>query len=845
MVWFFQPQSGRLVLTFQKLVCRVRVRLGCAGLLFSAVAVGPVWAQEPVPERDLSVPIVMGASVEFYPYSYTENGGPLKGFAVDIADAVARAMKLQIKWRSMSTAELEAALVSGGVDVLPFCSETKARRVFADFSVPVARFETVVVVRKDETRIRHAADLKGRRVAVGSRGTVGEAYILEQQPEAIRMYSNNTDEFLHLLLDSGCDAAVMSRLTAISRIEHYGLKNLKVLEGVPGYDVRYCMTVRKGDTLLLARFNEGLAIIHRTGEFDDIYYKWFGKYERRALTPFVIVSYFTAALALVCIGAMWGIFRQRTLLRRIAGQASELAEQRSLLAALYDKHPLATVVLDIHAEGPVMLVSFNQEAALLFALDKSLAVGRSLSELNLTKEMHTYLDEVVARYRATNQPSRWETRLPVSQRVLEVATMPLGPSKGASRLCVLTADITKRRLMDQEIAKSRRLRALGELVGGIAHEFNNLLTPIMATASLLRSAKPPVVVTPAELNIIDQSALRAADLTKRLLAFGRKTDDPARTVRLNEAVTNCEALLKTMIDRRIEWINDLPADLPAVTFNPTDFNQIVFNLVLNARDTLLEKLAKHADPTWHPQLRISIAELPPGARPPRAGVSREGLTGWQRFTVEDNGVGIPHEIVDRIFEPFFTTKEVGKGTGLGLSTVWHQVYDAGGEIVVDSKPGEGTAFHVYLPRRETPLPTPPTEEREKTVSAIAITGCRILIVEDELLIASSASRILQRQGYVVAQQGDGEDAWNELSAGGSGYDLLLIDLSMPRMSGIDLVRKVRTLPGTVCVVVMSGRVSDEDLLALKALKVDRILPKPFTTEQLKNVVSEVLAGRRA
>jgi len=801
-------------------------------------------AQEPAPERDLSLPILMGVSSEFYPYSFMENGGPLKGFSIDVAEAVARAVKLQIKWQALASQELEKTLMSGVVDALPFWSETKARRVFADFSVPVARFETVVVVRKDETRIRHAADLKGRHVAVGSKGTVGEVYMMEQQPEAVCVYSKSTGELLQQLSGGLCDAAVMSRLTAISRIEHYGLKDLRVLEGVRGYDVRYCLTVRKGDALLLARFNEGLAIIHRTGEFDDIYYKWFGKFEKRALTPFEIVSYITAALALICIGAMWGIFRQRTLLRRIARQASELAEQRSLLGALYDKHPLATVVLDVRAEGSATLVSFNQEASLLFALDKTVSIGRPLSELSLAKEMHTYLEEAVTRYRASNQPARWETRLPVSQRMLEVATVPLGSVKGGSRLCVLSADITKRRLMDQEIAKSRRLRALGELVGGIAHEFNNLLTPIMATASMLRCAKPPAVVSEAELNIIEQSAQRAADLTRRLLAFGRKTDDPARTVRLTEAVANCEALLKTMIDRRIEWQNDLATNLPEVTFNPTDFNQIVFNLVLNARDTLLERLSKNTDPNWRPRLHVSVCELPAGSRPPRVGVSRAGLVGWQRFSVEDNGQGIPHELVDRIFEPFFTTKDVGKGTGLGLSTVWHQVTDVGGEIVVDSKPGEGTTFHIFLPRHESRPPLAPPDEPAQPPAPSTTTSRRILIVDDEPMIAGVTARLLKRMGHDVSQYSDGMAAWQGLQASGPAFDLLLIDLSMPRMNGVDLVRNVRTLPYAVAIIVVSGRVAEEDLQTLRTLKVDRILAKPFTSEQLAVAIAEVFSARK-
>ena len=803
----------------------------------------PARAQETPPERDLNMPVVVGSAEAFYPYSSLENGPALSGFAIDIAEAVARAVKLKLQWQPLANAEFQDALLSGRVDALSFWGETRARRVVADFSVPIARFQTVVVVRTDEPDIHSAADLKGRRVAVGHKGSLGELYAIEQIPEATRVYSRSTEEFLRLLAAGNCEAAILSRLTAVSLIEHLGLRNLKVLEGVRGYDVRYCLAVRKGDTLLLARFNEGLAIINRTGEYEDTYHKWFGRYEGRGITPLQIVSYVAAALALVCAGALWGYLRQRALLRRIARQAEELKEQRSLLAALYDKHPLATIVLDLPVQGPAAIVSLNQEAALLYTLDQTEAAGRPLDELNLTKELYAYLEEAVTRHRANPQPSRWEVRLPVTQRLLEVATMPLGNFGGACRLCVFSADITKRRLMDQEIAKSRRLRALGELVGGIAHEFNNLLTPIMATASMLRTAPPPAVVSPVELDIIDQSAKRAADLTRRLLAFGRKVDDPARKVQLTEAVTNCEALLKTMVDRRIDWQNDLPPDLPPILFNPTDFNQIVFNLVLNARDTLLEKLGKNPPTGWHPRLRVSLAELPANARTLRASLGHDAPAAWQRFTVEDNGLGIPPEILDRIFEPFFTTKDVGKGTGLGLSTVWHQVTDAGGEIVVDSKPGQGTAIHIYLPRWETRSPLPRAQEPAPVTPPSSVSG-RIMIVEDEPLIANTTAALLRRLGHTVILRSDGVAAWDDLLSGKQTYDLLLVDLSMPRMNGVDLVSRVRGTDFSGGIVMMSGRVSEEDALALKSLRVDRIMTKPFTKEQLQATIAEVLATVR-
>ncbi|MFT3868706.1 MAG: transporter substrate-binding domain-containing protein [Nibricoccus sp.] len=819
-----------------------------AWLVVSAVfaTCPPARAVEPapaVPERDLNLPVISGSQEAFYPYSFRDRDGVLKGFAVDLMAAVAREMKLNIRAQGVVNVELNDALLSGRVDLIPLWSETRLRRNTMDFSVPILRFETVVVIRKDGS-VKTPADLRGKHVAVGQKGTVGELYITEQHPDVIREYAPTTEEQLRALSQGKYDALIMSRLTAVTLIKRFHLKNLTIIDGIRGYDVRYCTAVRKGDAQLLARVNEGIAVLHRTGEFEEIYERWFGRFDRAPFTYGEIVSAVAIALALICSVALWAYLRQRTLSKRITRQATELAEQRSLLAALYDKHPLATLVVEIPAVGDPLLISLNQEATLLFSLEKKGDAIRPISELNLTKEMQSFLAEAIARQKTSDKPERWEVQLPRSKRLLEATTVPLDSHGEGRRICILTADVTKRRLMDQEIAKSRRLRALGELVGGIAHEFNNLLTPILATSSMLRAAPQPVTVSNEELNIIDQAAQRAADLTKRLLAFGRKVDDPARSVRLTEAIANCEALLKTMVDRRIRWENDLPPDLPPVAFNPTDFNQIVFNLVLNARDTLLEKLGKISDPGWQPRLRISVTALPAGRqRSPRATASLDGITGWQRFTVEDNGMGIPPEIVDRIFEPFYTTKEVGKGTGLGLSMVWHQVTDAGGDIEVESKPGEGSAFHIYLPRRETRAPLPASQKADSATPVPPTSQARVLVVEDEPLIARTATRMLQRRGCNVSAQDDGLKAWQELSNNYDAYDLLLVDLSMPQMDGIDLIKRLRALPFKGRIVVMSGRVSDENLRVLQELKVDRLLPKPFNTEQFNATVGTLLTPR--
>lgn len=802
---------------------------------------GPVAAAEDALETEPGRPIQFVLPSSFFPYSFANDRAEPSGFSVDLVDALCKVMNLEHRLNLAEVGSYENVLAGAGNGTAFFVAETKERNAALDFSIPVLRFETVVVVRKADTQMRSLEDLHGRRIGIPFKGMFADAYLREKIPDASRLYAP-TEQLLKKLAEGGCDGVVMSRLAALSAMDHLQLKGLRILTALPGCDIRCGLAVRKGDSVLLARFNEGLAVLQREGTLNEIYQKWFGRYEKRVLTPVEIVSYVAAALALICIGALWGFLRQRSLLNRIEKQASELEEQRSLLAALYDKHPMATVVLDIPAKGSVLIVSLNQEAVLFLGRGKSECVGKSLGELGLAREVNECVEEVVRRCRASGKPERWDMQLPGSRRVLEVATMPLGTQKDRNHVCVIFSDITKRRLMDQEIARSRRLRALGELVGGIAHEFNNLLTPILATASLLRSAPAPVVVSPEELDIIDQAALRAADLTKRLLAFGRKTDDPAKSVHLSEAVANCEALLKTMIDRRIEWINVLPPDLPPAAFNPTDFNQIVFNLVLNARDTLLERLAKNTDQTWKPQLRISVSSLPANARRPRTRTSLNGVTGWQKLSVSDNGMGIPHEIVDRIFEPFYTTKAVGKGTGLGLSMVWHQVTEAGGDVEVDTKPGEGTTFHIFFPCRERmPNPEP---VRKPASAAVPVPKSRILIAEDEPLIASTAAKILERMGHGVSRCADGLKAWETIQTAVAAYDLLLIDLSMPRLNGIDLVRRIRTLPYQGRIMVMSGRVAEEDLRTLKELRVDRLLPKPFTTDQLMENVAAVLTAKK-
>jgi signal transduction histidine kinase len=252
------------------------------------------------------------------------------------------------------------------------------------------------------------------------------------------------------------------------------------------------------------------------------------------------------------------------------------------------------------------------------------------------------------------------------------------------------------RAMDGELAQGRRLRAVGEMVGGIAHEFNNLLTPIVLKVELLREEREADPGLQRELEVIAGAADRAATLTRRLLTFGRQWEHEPSHVHLSEIVAANVDLVLPTCDPRIAVVVDVPPQLPAILQNPSDLHQVVLNLLMNARDTLHEKLERDAGAKA--TVTVTVEAL--------ASTNGRGVAGIQRLSVTDTGAGMPREVLERVFEPFFTTKEVGRGTGLGLATVWHLVQTCGGRVEVDSTPGIGTTFRVELPRQSRPSHPP-------------------------------------------------------------------------------------------------------------------------------------------
>lgn len=791
---------------------------------------GPPRAPRNFSERQ---PFVVGTTSDSFPYGYVDRDGRWTGFAVDLLDAVARVMDFRIRREVDAGIRLHARFRAGEFDLLQAYSQTPEREEYTDFSVPYLTLQGCVFVRKTGSPIKDWADFNGRPFAIIGQRSIGEKFLRDRGLTVKPVYVSSSEEGLRLVNSGECAGVFVSYLTAVSVIDSSKLTDVKRFgEPVPDYDIRHCFAVHKGDAQLLARINEGLAVLQRTGEYRKIYDKWFGRFESPVFTREQMVGYVAGALALALAATTWGFLRQRALRRRIARQAAELIEQEALLKALYDNIPMAMMVVEESPEGHRVLTINRQAEAYLGILAKS-AAGQLLSSMTLDAEWRQHLEDILRRWPSGNDLVREEHKLAAAHKNLVIALAPLPASaEGRRRVCVLTEDVTQRRELDEEVSQSRKLRAVGELVGGIAHEFNNLLTPVMLQLGEIQAERARDTALLQSLDVVSRAMTRAAELTRRLLTFGRRAERRSDPVKLSTIAGSCFELLRQTVDRRIVLDFRIPENLPPLVVNSTDLHQVLLNLLLNARDTLLDKLVEKPS-GWTPVIRVEALELPTDAvvAPAR---SQGRLLGWQRLVVRDNGQGMTAEVRERIFEPFYTTKEVGRGSGLGLATVWHVVTDSGGKVEVESTPGQGSAFHVYLPVWAT------SDRQERGSVAPMPTSAetlRILLAEDDGLVARTVIASLERTKHAVTHFLDGQTAWTYLQTHAREFDLLIFDVNMPGIDGIELARRVRgglAYRGTI--LIMSGRVTSDDLDSLAEANVNAVLPKPFTPDQLVEAV---------
>ncbi len=502
---------------------------------------------------------------------------------------------------------------------------------------------------------------------------------------------------------------------------------------------------------------------------------------------------------------------------------SEL-QLEAVLDAIHD------AVISLDGEGRI--VFFNPAAEKVFHYPRRTVLGQLLSSFPpLQKTLQQFIGPATAPPREPVKPQPglqgWRADGQAFPIEASVARSLINRRGFAT---VVLRDITLQRQRQQAMTQSQKMLAIGALASGVAHDFNNLLTAILSHLDLMAGAPGLPSGLQNNLTYAQTSARRGAELVSKLLTFSRQTEAKLEPLNLQDLSAEIVAMLRHSIDRRI-LIRDEVVTPPLwlVRGDSSQLMQVLMNLCINARDAM-------------PQggdLRLRMENVV--TIPPEAGTTATPGE-FVKLTVSDTGQGMPPEVLGRLFEPYFTTKSVGKGTGLGLSIAYGVVTEHGGWMEVESKVGQGSRFHVFLPRFEPHVQGSNTAtEAAPAADSPALQGQeRVLVVDDDEMVRLVIRAVLNYRGYQVAEAADGEEAIEKYRVASPRFDLVLLDLNMPRLNGWDAMVKLRELDPQALIVLLSGGLTGGEIERARTLGAKELLTKPFENPELVRLVRNAL-----
>ena len=403
---------------------------------------------------------------------------------------------------------------------------------------------------------------------------------------------------------------------------------------------------------------------------------------------------------------------------------------------------------------------------------------------------------------------------------------------GDAAVLLLLKDNSEEAKLKRQVAQATKMQVVGQLAGGVAHDFNNILTAIIGHCDLMLMRHTPGDSDYDDIQQIKSNSNRAAGLTRQLLAFSRQQTLRPQVVQLPDVVSEVSHLLKRLLGETVELVVKHGRNLGPVRADPGQLEQVIINLAVNARDAISAKGTGTLTIQTYSVKANQVAELGSEILP---------IADYSALSVTDTGTGIPASVLGKIFEPFFTTKEVGKGTGLGLSTVYGIVKQSGGFIFADSTVGEGTRFVIYLPVHREEASAAKAKKTAKPKENELWGSGTVLLVEDEPMVRGVAERALTRHGYTVITADNGEDAL-EIVQRGDPIDLLISDVVMPGMDGPTMVGEARKDRPDLKILFMSGYAEEQLRNSINVENVS-FLPKPFSVQELAEAAKRTMEGK--
>jgi len=762
---------------------------------------------QPTPPSDT---VRAGVIVDWPPYYTQTSAGRPSGFAIDLFDAVAARAGLAPQYVEYpSFRALQVALEAGEIDVIPNLGMVPGRNVL--FTAPVNTFDVGLFVRRSSPRLETHADLSGEVAVVET--NVG-VQLAQEMPNAHPVVYGDVREALFRLLSGDVDglifpSPVVMALARAAEVDHL------ITDVPPGLaEVKRAIAVAPERMELLLRLDRAVQAFVGTNEYAAIFRRWHLQAEPYWTARRVAIA---AGITLLLVVLAAAIIRYITLRRA--------RERIRFHAHLLDVIGEAVIAVDLDNR----VIFWNRFAEQMYGWKAAEALGRRAMDLITPPELRGDGTQILDVLRSGRS---WQGEFTVmrrdgSQFQAYVANQPI--FDGAGRVVGMvgaSTDLTERKSLEQQLLQAQKMESIGRLAGGVAHDFNNLLTVISGTTEVVMAELPEGSRHRADLVEVRRASQRAAELTQQLLAFSRRQVVQPRVLNVNDMMVESERMLKRLVGEDVTVTVTPSPEAALVRVDPTQFQQVLLNLSVNARDAMPNGGRLTLAASSMTIDAVDAAQFPGRKSGPHVVIA-----------ITDTGVGMDEQTQRHAFEPFFTTKEPGRGTGLGLATVYGIVEQSGGTIELESRPGAGTTFRIFLPRveesanGETVVPVPRAVPATET----------ILVVEDERAVRELVVRKLDAAGYRVLVAERPDDAVRMGREHKGPIHLLLTDVVMPGMNGPALAAEVTRMHPEAKVLYMTGY-ADREVSASDASAGALMLMKPFTLDTLATTVRRVLDG---
>ena len=783
---------------------------------------------------------------EFQPIEFFDKNGNYNGIGADYVRLITK--KLGIKFEIVKCTNWDdvlARMKRREVDVLNAVVKTPEREKYLNFPTPYLKIPSVIIVRKNVTNELTLDSLKGMNVVMVS----GYGYvelIHNKHPEMKIELVSDLKAALRKVSFGMADAFVGDLATASFYIESEGITNLKLAgesepPNISGFGVR-------SDWPELSRILEkGVALLTEE-ERKAIFNKWIHLAAEPAVTMRELkklIVFIVSFIFLVIVGFLfWNRQLKRMVNLKTEDLIKEINERKRTQEALKESEKNFRALADTSPLAIYMSEGVEQKAVYInptfiklfgYTIDEVPTAGNwwplAYPDANCRKqfadEWQTKVEHAIKTRSEIEPMETVVTCKDGSKKSISWGFIALGQQNWACGL-----DLTerkqaeeKRAALETQLRQIHKMEAVGTLAGGIAHDFNNILAAILGYAEMAMDDTPDHSRAKFQIEQVLKAGNRAKELVKHILSFSRKETQERVPVQIHQIAKDALKFLRASTPTTIEIKQNIDPQCGNILADPTEIHQVLMNLCTNAAQAMDENGGV---------LEVGLTSVQLSAEDPVKDSNLKPVY-YVQFTVNDNGIGINQQNIDKIFDPYFTTKEVGKGSGMGLAVVIGIVKSHDGMITVDSKPGEGTIFKVYFPKIEEQI-----QEKIEDTSPLPLGNEKILVVDDEVIIADITKQRIESLGYQVTAKTSSKEALELFRSQPDAFDVVITDQTMPGLTGKKLAKKLIEIKPDLPVIICSGYSPKIDAEKANFIGISAFLMKPVDKRELAKTIRKVL-----